>query len=200
MDSFGRREIWSILKVLKRHHTIILTSNYMDEAEYLADKIALLVHGRLICYGSGEFLKKQYNTGYFLKCEPFKDVRLDASALLELVKARLGPGAVVQKKTIVKEVDNVTIELPISEFTKFVQLCEDLDKSFVRLGIKKYSFKKVGLSDIFIKICESIAVDQDSADLYVRRDSAGDIRTALTCNISVNTFIQKLYNCILIIF
>lgn len=181
MDAFGRREIWNILKILKHHHTVILTSTYMDEAEYLADKIALLAHGRLICYGSVEFLKKQYDTGYFLKCSPFRDVKLDAQAILALVRNRVGENAEEQKNSTIKDVDNLIIELPIVDFLKFSELCEDFDRNQIKMGIKKYTFKQIGLNDIFIKICESISIDKDGPDLYVRRDSAGDVRSAMTC-------------------
>jgi ATP-binding cassette subfamily A (ABC1) protein 3 len=182
MDAFGRREVWTILKTLKQHHTIILTSNFMDEAEYLADRIALLSHGKLICFGSVNFLKSQYDTGYFLKLEPLPFApSLDTNAIVALLQAKLGKYAREKRNKKLEEVDSLTIELPRSQLNKFAEICDELDQQQVALGFKTYSIREVGLSDIFIKICESIASEHDAPDLYVRRDSAGDIKSALTC-------------------
>ena len=45
---------------LKHHHTIVIATNRMDEAEYLGDRVALLSHGKIICYGTPNYLKEQY--------------------------------------------------------------------------------------------------------------------------------------------
>lgn len=39
----------------------------MEEAETLADKIAIISHGELLCHGTSVQLKRQYATGYILK-------------------------------------------------------------------------------------------------------------------------------------
>ena len=39
---------------------MILSTHHMDEADYLADKIAIMAEGVLQCYGSPMFLKKKY--------------------------------------------------------------------------------------------------------------------------------------------
>lgn len=46
--------------------TIILTTHFMDEADVLGDRIAILSGGRLQCYGTPYFLKKHYGIGYKL--------------------------------------------------------------------------------------------------------------------------------------
>lgn len=38
----------------------------MDEADLLGDRIAIMVKGRLVCYGSSSFLKNKFGTGYVL--------------------------------------------------------------------------------------------------------------------------------------
>ena len=48
MDAFARRQTWGILKELqKRNITIILTTHYMEEAEALCDRVALIDSGKL---------------------------------------------------------------------------------------------------------------------------------------------------------
>ena len=60
LDTEARREIWDILKSHQQGRTMILSTHYMDEADYLADKIAIMAEGVLQCYGSPMFLKKKY--------------------------------------------------------------------------------------------------------------------------------------------
>jgi ATP-binding cassette subfamily A (ABC1) protein 3 len=47
MDPNSRRDTWNILKKLKKDKIIVLTTHYMDEAEVLGDRIAIVSHGKL---------------------------------------------------------------------------------------------------------------------------------------------------------
>lgn len=46
--------------------TIILSTHYMDEAELLGDRIAIISQGKLCCCGSPLFLKSCLGSGYYL--------------------------------------------------------------------------------------------------------------------------------------
>lgn len=48
LDVISRRELWKIIEKLKKTMTIILTTHYMEEAEFLADKIGIINQGKLI--------------------------------------------------------------------------------------------------------------------------------------------------------
>lgn len=52
LDVLARRELWKIIEGLKLRSTIILTTHYMEEAEKLADKIAVMKQGKIIATGS----------------------------------------------------------------------------------------------------------------------------------------------------
>ena len=45
MDPTARRETWELIKQAKQEKIIILTTHYMDEAEYLADRVAVVSKG-----------------------------------------------------------------------------------------------------------------------------------------------------------
>lgn len=48
MDAISRRQMWSLLKKLNKHRlTIILTTHYMEEAESLCDRVAMMSNGRI---------------------------------------------------------------------------------------------------------------------------------------------------------
>jgi len=66
MDLTARRKMWDMLKNNKRGRIIILTTHYMEEADILADRIAIMSAGKLQCLGSSLFLKNKYGVGYSL--------------------------------------------------------------------------------------------------------------------------------------
>jgi ATP-binding cassette subfamily A (ABC1) protein 3 len=66
MDTSARRYIWEILKNFKQDRIILLTTHFMDEADYLGDRIAIMGDGQLKCLGSSVFLKNKFGVGYNL--------------------------------------------------------------------------------------------------------------------------------------
>lgn len=59
LDVLARRELWSFVETLKGKITVILTTHYMEEAEALADRIAVMVDGKIRALGTLEELKTQ---------------------------------------------------------------------------------------------------------------------------------------------
>jgi ATP-binding cassette subfamily A (ABC1) protein 3 len=66
MDTTSRRKLWDMLKRNKQGRIIILTTHFMDEADILGDRIAIMAEGRVQCTGSSLFLKNRYGVGYNL--------------------------------------------------------------------------------------------------------------------------------------
>ena len=60
MDTSARRFIWNMLKNYKNERIIILTTHFMDEADFLGDRIAIMGDGKLKCCGSSLFLKNKF--------------------------------------------------------------------------------------------------------------------------------------------
>ena len=59
LDPQGRLEVWDVIHTLaKRGTTVVLTTQYLDEAEQLADRIAILHEGRIIVDGTLAELKR----------------------------------------------------------------------------------------------------------------------------------------------
>ena len=65
LDPRGRRELWDIVtSLVDRGVTVFLTTQYLDEADHLADDIAVLDGGRLVAHGSPAQLKDQVPGGH----------------------------------------------------------------------------------------------------------------------------------------
>src|SRR5690554_2756709 len=60
------RAVWEFLQRHKLGRIIVLTTHYMDEADYLGDRIAIMAKGQLKCFGSPMYLKNLYGVGYTL--------------------------------------------------------------------------------------------------------------------------------------
>ena len=59
LDPQSRRAIWEHIEALKGETTIVLTTHYLEEADALADRIAVIDEGRVVALGTAEELKAQ---------------------------------------------------------------------------------------------------------------------------------------------
>lgn len=66
MDLSARRQLWNMLKEYKKDRIILLTTHYMDEADILGDRIAIMTSGKVAALGSSIFLKSTFGVGYNL--------------------------------------------------------------------------------------------------------------------------------------
>ncbi|MBQ3588858.1 MAG: ABC transporter ATP-binding protein [Clostridia bacterium] len=65
LDVIARSELWDIVRALKGKSTIILTTHYMEEAEALSDRVAIMKNGKLVIYETVEKIKEIANTDSF---------------------------------------------------------------------------------------------------------------------------------------
>lgn len=62
LDAHIRRQLWEIIKSLKKEGvTVLLTTHYLDEAEYLSDRVCFIHEGKMYTIDSPHSLKKKYN-------------------------------------------------------------------------------------------------------------------------------------------
>lgn len=66
LDVIARSELWEIIKNLKENLTIILTTHYMEEAEYLSDRVAILKNGKMLKVGTTSEIKNLSGTENFV--------------------------------------------------------------------------------------------------------------------------------------
>ncbi|MGW4894342.1 ATP-binding cassette domain-containing protein [Kitasatospora sp. NPDC004240] len=88
LDPRSRRSMWGIVRELVASGvTIFLTTQYLEEADELADRIALLDHGRLIAEGTADDLKRLIPGGHI-------ELTFADAHLLDAARSLVGAGAV----------------------------------------------------------------------------------------------------------
>jgi ABC-2 type transport system ATP-binding protein len=69
LDPQSRRAVWDYIRSIAGKMTIFLTTHYLEEAEQLCERIAIMDHGRLITMGSSSELKAQLTGGAIYEIE-----------------------------------------------------------------------------------------------------------------------------------
>ena len=90
LDPRSRNQVWDIIRMLVRNGTtVLLTTQYLEEADQLADRIAVIDHGRVIAEGPSAELKASVGSGVL-------HVRLaeagDGERAAAILAARYGDG------------------------------------------------------------------------------------------------------------
>ena len=65
LDVLSRSDLWDIIRSLKGNVTIILTTHYMEEAESLSDRIAIMKDGKILICDTADMIKKTADTDNF---------------------------------------------------------------------------------------------------------------------------------------
>ena len=64
LDPQARRAVWEVIRKLKGEgRTVMLTTHYLEEAEELADRVAIMNHGRIVAMGTTEEIETKYGSG-----------------------------------------------------------------------------------------------------------------------------------------
>ena len=90
LDPQARRQLWELIEEFKRaRRTIVLTTHYMDEAERLCERVAIMDHGKIIALGSPRELVASIGVEHVVEFSVAASAQpLDASELLTLEGVR----------------------------------------------------------------------------------------------------------------
>ncbi|MFN9910396.1 MAG: ATP-binding cassette domain-containing protein [bacterium] len=118
MDLSARRQLWNMLKEYKKDRIILLTTHYMDEADILGDRIAIMTSGKVAALGSSIFLKSTFGVGYNLTVVKKNSDKNET--LMPYMRQVLGE-KVIQQSEIQQE---MTIQIPTEYACKFAEFFE----------------------------------------------------------------------------
>ncbi|XP_055460807.1 ATP-binding cassette sub-family A member 17-like isoform X2 [Psammomys obesus] len=145
MDATSRRAFWDLLEEQKGDRTILLTTHFMDEADFLGDRIAILAKGELQCCGSSGFLKQRYGAGYYMTL--IKAPPCDTRKLSSLVYHHI-PNALLESSIG----EEVIFILPKKSTPRFKALFTDLEQRRIELGISTWGASVTTMEEVFIRV------------------------------------------------
>lgn len=139
LDPNARRELWDILTHLKQQQrtTLILTTHYMEEAQYLCDRIVILDQGKILADGTLEELLATYDQGEIISFTLEHAIPEDAIRQVPGLQHFINLNQYTKGELIV---DNITTALPT-----FLNLVESQ-----QLGMKTLECRKKTLDDLFV--------------------------------------------------
>ena len=139
LDPQTRRSIWEYIKKLNKEHglTIILTTHYLEEADLLCDRIAIMDHGRIIKTGTPEALKISLGGDV---------VRIGAEKKKELY-------GLLKKRSFVRSIKESEdgLEISTKDGSRVVPLIARIADSN-RIKIDYTTIKRPSLEDVFISL------------------------------------------------
>ena len=134
LDPRARREVWEVLVGLKKKgKTVFLTTHYMEEAELLADTVAIISKGQIIAMGSPEEII-QTNAKYLVLTLKSADERA-----LEIVRT-------MGFEPVQDDHRNITVNVEhSSDVQRILNALTDAEASFLTLDVRNPSLEAVFL-------------------------------------------------------
>ncbi|NWT78015.1 ABCA9 protein, partial [Lanius ludovicianus] len=153
LDPLSRHQVWSLLREQRAGRVILFSTQFMDEADILADRKAFISHGRLKCVGSSLFLKKKWGICYHLRIHVSESC--DLESVTSLVKGHI-PNATFSGHSQYE----LRYKLPLENVDKFPGLFSGLE-SCSEQGIINYGVSMTTLEDVFLRLEGEAAATQE---------------------------------------
>ncbi|XP_071081916.1 phospholipid-transporting ATPase ABCA3-like [Haliotis cracherodii] len=170
MDPAARRQTWDIFQRNKQGRTMLLTTHFMDEADVLGDRIAIMAEGVVKCCGTSYFLKKLYGAGYHLVL--VKEPTCQVASVTAVVQQHVSTA--VMESEINAELSYL---LPDDQSANFVALFTEIESRAKELGITSFGTSATTMEEVFLKAGEEEQVEEQAYD----NDSVGSTDNLL-CN------------------
>ncbi|OCT45806.1 ABC transporter domain containing protein [Cladophialophora carrionii] len=143
LDPLSRRKIWDILLAERGSRSIILTTHFLDEAELLADYIAILSKGTLKASGTSVELKHKLGSGY----------------RVHVYKTHGSQHLPTFKDTSYVQRDDQTI-YSLTDSAKAADFLGRIESE----GFAEYQVNGPTIEDVFLKVAEEVKSDSDPTE------------------------------------
>ncbi|HML02573.1 MAG TPA: ABC transporter ATP-binding protein [Candidatus Bathyarchaeia archaeon] len=146
LDPNARRAIWKVIRGLKaRGKTIILTTHYLDEAQQLSDRVAIMNHGRIVAMGTSEEIIEEHGSGERLEIRGSQElanyIKANAKLQVDYDKAR------------------GQIFIPLRKKIDALAALKVAEQSGMDWG--EFQTSQDNLDDVFVKLVNGIADEQE---------------------------------------
>jgi len=146
LDPHARQELWKLLENLNKNGTtIILTTHYMEEAEYLCDRVAIMEEGKILAIGSTDELINRLSKDYTLSFHVNTPINEDMFQDIEGVHSL--------------KIEYPIVELKISDPQTFPKVIDKLNQSGTLYSY--LNIKAPGLEDAYIKLTGKNIIEEN---------------------------------------
>ena len=152
LDAQTRRAIWEYIKKMNKEEgtTIFLTTHYMDEADYLCDRVGIIDHGKILVIDSTENLKNSVGNDV---------ITLSCSDLDGLIKR-------LEQEDWIENIERYEslLTLGVEKGDEKIPIIIEISQS-QNIKIKSISVRKPTLDDVFLHFTGRTIRNQETADI-----------------------------------
>jgi oleandomycin transport system ATP-binding protein len=153
LDPRSRLELWEMIRTLVAGGTtVLLTTQYLDEADRLADEIVVIDHGRVIAAGTPQQLKTRVG-GHVLQAQPADRADLEAT---ERILAEFADG---DDGTYT---DGHLVRVTIDDRSALGRVVRRLDEAGIQ--VDDLSLRSASLDEVFLAITGHLAEEEDESN------------------------------------
>ena len=151
LDPRSRNEIWAVVRELRREGTtLLLTTQYLEEADQLADRIAVIDRGKVIAEGTGNELKDRVG-GQILEVELASAGQRDRA---QAVLAGVGCGEPAPDE----RPDRLTLPAPRNGLVLVEEAAAGLRRAHI--GVSDIGLRRPTLDDVFLQLTGAAATEE----------------------------------------
>ena len=148
LDPNARRAIWEVIRGLKaKGKTIILTTHYLDEAQQLSDRVAIMDHGKIVAMGTTQEIIAEHGSGEHLEIQ-------GSQQLAEYIKANT-------ELQVEYDASRKIITVPLKKRIDSLAALAAAEQSGLEWG--NIQTRQDSLDDVFIKLVNEPLGEQGDA-------------------------------------
>jgi len=182
MDPTARRRCWEVLRRKRQGRVTLLTTHFMDEAEHLSDRVAVVKEGELQCCGTPLYLKDKYNLGWNLtvvmeKPEESEGVENEYAGCQNRITSFLQQ-YVPLAELVRRSGRELTFCLPKGSEDLFPEAFDAFEQKSKELGVSSYGVENASFEEVFLLLAEK--------DGNGSNDKTDDVSVAETRSVSTD--------------
>ena len=124
-----------------------IATHFMDEADVLSDRIAIMASGEIKCCGSSLYLKQLYGVGYSITVSLENTSNVDK--IHEMIKKHINTSELLSEHA-----NELIYRLPFNMTKQFPELFNDIDSHKQELNITNYGVSATTLEHVFLKVAD----------------------------------------------
>jgi oleandomycin transport system ATP-binding protein len=141
LDPRSRGEVWDMIRALVADGvTVLLTTQYLEEADQLAHDITVIDHGKVIASGTPDELKNKVG-GQVLQITPSDPSRTSDVASIVRLTTGLDPA---------EDAESGRVSTPVADRAPLAKIIRDLDAAGIELG--EFELRKATLDEVFLTL------------------------------------------------